>query len=120
MDKQVKFYKQRGGEFAKVMHEFAETYGEKHGMTQLDYCCAAAILFYQAALLFMQTEGVTERIALSIELGLMNEIVKKQDGKPLFHDITSSTLANLFGVDFVDFLDNDEKKAFETILYKKS
>lgn len=114
----VKFYKERGGELANVMHEVACAYGETHGLVTLDYCAAAAILFFQAAKLFENqgVQGVSTRMAVSIELAIMNEIVKKNDGIELFKDITSSTLNGLFGVEYVDFLSDDEKKEFERIL----
>ena len=112
---EVKFYKERGGELANVMHEVACAYGETHGLVTLDYCAAAAILFFQAAKLF-ENQGVSTRMAVSTELGLLNEIVKKNDGLELFKDITSSTLNGLFGVQYVDFLSDEEKKDFERIL----
>lgn len=115
----AKFYKIRGGELATIMHEAANAYGEKHGLTQLDYCTACAVLFFQASQIFTQTEGVTKRIGVAIELGIVNELVKKDLGITLFHDITSSVLSKLFGVQFMDFLSEDEKKAFEKILNEK-
>ena len=101
------------------MHEVANTYGENNGLVTLDYCVAVAILFFQAAKL-LENQGVTTRMKVSIELGIMNELVKKNEGLVLFHDITSSTLNGLFGVQYVDFLSEDEKQEFERILKTKS
>lgn len=114
------FYRSKGAELAKVMHETAATYGEGHGMVTLDYCIAAAILFYQASVLFAESaadvEETTIRMGLAMELAVLNELVKKNEGITLFHDITSTTLNKLFGVEYVDFLDDKEKEELERIL----